>query len=137
MQKYFKSTVMFDAPTKSGKWRTMTGIHWPVHVLSDAAARHRPLPVISGQKCRPLPDATVHQQCDAAQILVLQVSDSLLTHLCFKGKYSGRMPSCCWTPGQHQLCLNGGGRFLRLISQPYFCNTVTGGWQNKHYPWYY
>ena len=84
IKKYSKNTVIFDAPTKSGKRRTMTGVHWPVYVFSDAVAMHYPLLVNSGQKCHPLHDAIVHQQCDAAQIPV-KVSDSPLTML-FEGQ---------------------------------------------------
>ena len=52
IKKYSKNTVIFDAPTKSGNRRTMTGVHWPVYVFSDAVAMHYPLPVNSGLTVR-------------------------------------------------------------------------------------
>ena len=40
IKKYAKNTVMFDAPTKSANRRTVTGVHWPVYVFSDAVTMH-------------------------------------------------------------------------------------------------
>ena len=61
LKKYPENTVLFDAPAMSGNRRTMTGVHWPVYVFTDAIAAQRPLPVITGQKCHPLHNATVHR----------------------------------------------------------------------------
>lgn len=65
LKKGSKNTALFDAPATSGNHHTMTGVHWPVYTITDVVAAHHLLPVITGQNCNPLHNATAHQDGDA------------------------------------------------------------------------
>ena len=55
-----KSYCKGSTPIASGKRRSMTGTHWPVHVFTDAVLPTH-IPAVAGQQCHPLHKAIVHQ----------------------------------------------------------------------------
>lgn len=80
---YRKGSVLFDAPTLSGQRRALTGVHWPVHVFTDAVPLTRVPATVAGQKCHPVHNAVVLEASDVPSVPA-KVSSQPLTML-FEG----------------------------------------------------
>ena len=83
LKTYRKGSVLFDSPTLSGQCHALTGVHWPVHVFTDAVPLTHIPATIAGQKCHPLHNAIVLDPSDAPSVPA-KVSSQPLTML-FEG----------------------------------------------------
>ena len=53
LKTYCKGSVLFDVPTLPGQCRALTGVHWPVHVFTDAVLLTHVTATVAGQQCNP------------------------------------------------------------------------------------
>ena len=91
---YYKGCVLFDAPILSGL--ALTGVHWPVHVFTDAVPLMHVSANFAGQRCHPLHNAVVLEPSDLPSVPA-KVSSQSLTML-LEGLL--KWPLCSWTLGK-------------------------------------